>query len=84
MVKSFIDVVQGSPRTRLGIPFKTKNPLSGTNTPPAEPPFDFKLHGRLVPAYSRVQPGEEKDPSSTRRGSAVRLELATNDAGPDA
>ena len=26
MVKSFIDVVQDSPRTGLGIPVKTKNP----------------------------------------------------------
>ena len=50
MVKSFIDVVQDSPRTRLATPVKTKNPLSRTNTPPAEPPFGFKLHGRLVPA----------------------------------
>ena len=50
MVKSFIDVVQDSPRTGLDIPAKTKNPLSRTNTPPAEPPFGFKLHGQLVPA----------------------------------
>ena len=55
MAKSFIDVVQDSPRTRLGIPVKTKNPLSRTNTPPAEPRFGFKLHGRLVPAYSHVR-----------------------------
>ena len=55
MAKSFIDVVQDSPRTRLGIPVKTKNPLYRTNTPPAEPPFGFKFHGRLVPAYSRVR-----------------------------
>ena len=50
MAKSFIDVVQDSPRTGLGIPIKTKNPLSRTNTPPAEPPFGFKLRGQLVPA----------------------------------
>ena len=50
MAKSFIDVVQDSPRTGLGIPAKTKNPLSRTKTPPAEPPFGFKLHGWLVPA----------------------------------
>ena len=33
MAKSFIDVVQDSPRTGLGIPVKTKKPLSRTNTP---------------------------------------------------
>ena len=49
MAKSFIDVVQDSPRMGLGIPVKTKNPLSRTKTPPAEPPFGFKLHGWLVP-----------------------------------
>ena len=50
MAKSFIDVVHDSPRTGLGIPVKTKNPLYRTNTPPAEPPFGFKLHGWFVPA----------------------------------
>ena len=50
MAKSFIDIVQDSPRTGLGIPVKTKKPLFRTNTPPAEPPFGFKLHGWLVPA----------------------------------
>ena len=35
MAESFIDVVQDSLRTGLGIPVKTKNPLSRTNTPPA-------------------------------------------------
>ena len=50
MAKSFIDVVQESPRTGLGIPVKTKSHLSRTRTPPAEPPFGFKLHGWLVPA----------------------------------
>ena len=33
MVKSFIDVVQDCLRTRLGVPVRTKNPLSRTNTP---------------------------------------------------
>ena len=47
MAKSFIDVVQDSPRTGLGIPVKTK-------TPPAEPPFGFKLHGWLVLLKSRT------------------------------
>ena len=37
MAKSFIDVVQDSPRTGLGIPVKTKKPLSRTNTRPEEP-----------------------------------------------
>ena len=50
MVKSFKDVVQDSPRTGLGIPVKTKNLLSQTNTPSVEPPFGFKLRGQLVPA----------------------------------
>ena len=34
----------------LGIPVKTENPLYRTNTPPAESPFGFKLHGQFVPA----------------------------------
>ena len=41
MAKSFKDVVQDSPRTGLGIPVRTKNPLSRTKTPPTEPPFGF-------------------------------------------
>ena len=49
MAKSFQDVVQDSSRTGLGIPVETKKPLSRTNTPPVEPPFGFKLRGRLVP-----------------------------------
>ena len=36
MAKSFIDVVQDSPRTGPGIPVKTKKPLSQTNTPAAQ------------------------------------------------
>ena len=55
MAKSFIDVVHDSPRTGLGIPVKTKNPLFRTNTPPAEPSFGFELRGQLVPAWSRVR-----------------------------
>ena len=54
MAKSFIDVVKDSPRTGLGIPVKTKKPLSRTNTQPAEPAFGFKLHGWLVPLKSRT------------------------------
>ena len=50
MAKSFKDFVQDSPRTGLGILSKTKKPVSRTNTPPTEPPFGFKLRGRLVPA----------------------------------
>ena len=53
MAKSFIDVVQDSPRAGLGIPIKTKNPLSQTILPLAEPPFGFKLRKRLVPVFSR-------------------------------
>ena len=54
MAQSFIDVVQDSPRTRLGIPVKTKKPLFRTNKPLAEPPIGLKLHGQLILAYSRV------------------------------
>ena len=50
MAKSFNDAVQDSLGTGLGIPVKTKNSLSRTNTLPTEPPFGFKLRGRLVPA----------------------------------
>ena len=50
MAKSFIDVVQGSPRTGLGIPVGTKNPLYRTNTPPVGPLFGFELRRQLVPA----------------------------------
>ena len=42
MAKSFKNVVHDSLRTGLGIPVKTKNPLSQSNTPPVEPPFSFK------------------------------------------
>ena len=49
MAKSFKDVLQDSPRTGLGIPVKTKNPLSRTNTPPAEPPFGFKFRPMFSP-----------------------------------
>ena len=55
MAKSFKDVVQFSPRTGLGIPVEIKKPLSRSNTPPTEPPFGFKLRGRLVPASSHVR-----------------------------
>ena len=50
MAKSFKDIVQDSPKTGLGIPVKTKHPLSRTNILPVELPFGFKLHGWLVPA----------------------------------
>ena len=50
MAKSFIDVVQDSSRMGLGIPVRTRIPLSQTKTLPAEPPFGFKLRVRLVPA----------------------------------
>ena len=33
---------------------KPKKPVSRTNTPPAEPPFGFKLHGSLVPLKSHT------------------------------
>ena len=50
MAKYFKDVVQESPRTGLGIPVKTKKPLSRTNTPPTQPLYGFKVRKRLVSA----------------------------------
>ena len=52
MAKSFIDLVQDSPRSSLGIPVKSENLLSRTILPLAGPPFGFKLHERLVPLLS--------------------------------
>ena len=55
MAKSVIDVEQGYPRTGLGIPVETKNPVYRTNTPPAEPPLrletsnDFEQIGQPSP-----------------------------------
>ena len=48
-----MEVVQDSPKTSLGIPVKTKNPLYRTMLPHAKPHFDFKLHERLVSVLSR-------------------------------
>ena len=50
MAESLKDVVQDSPRMGLGIPDKTKKPLSRTNAPPLELSFGFTLRGRLIPA----------------------------------
>ena len=61
MAKSFIDVVQDSPRTLL---VKTKNPLSRTNTPPVEPPFDFKLRRKSI--LPRLNSSRQRSESSTR------------------
>ena len=69
MAKSFIDVVQDSPRTRIGIPVKTKDPFFRTNTPPAGPPVCSEVHERLVAAYSRVRlfrPPPQSAPSPIR------------------
>ena len=52
MAKSFIEVVHDSPRTSLGIPVKTKNPLSRTTLPLTGPPFGFKLHEWMVPVLN--------------------------------
>ena len=50
MAKSFIDVVQDSPRTGVGIPVKTKKtPLTNQYTARGTA-FSFKLRGQLVPA----------------------------------
>ena len=53
MEKFFIDVVQDSSRTSLGIRVKTKNLLSRNILSLAGPPLAFKLHERLVPVLSR-------------------------------
>ena len=45
MTKSFIDVVQDSPKTGLDIPFKTKEPPLLNQSPPAEPPFGLNFTG---------------------------------------
>ena len=83
MAKSFKSVVQDSHRMGLGIPVKTKKPLSQTNTPPAEPPFGFKLRGRMVPAYSRVRlfrhPFANRLAASTKGG---MNRFFPRDAGP--
>ena len=94
MAKFFKDVVQDSPRTGLGIPVKTKNTLSRTNTPPTESPFGFKLCGRLVPAVgsrplgkptSRDSHGRNKRiPSPNDVNSQVRPRRRTAGASPDA
>ena len=49
MAKSFIDVVQDSPSMGLGIPVKTKNPLSWTIMQLAGSPLGFKLNEWMVP-----------------------------------
>ena len=53
MAESSLDVVQDSRGTSLGIPVKTKNPLSRTILPLAGPPFGFELHELLVSVLSR-------------------------------
>ena len=55
MAKSFIDVVQDSPRTVVSISVETKKPPLTNQYTAAEPPFGFKLCGQLVPALSRVR-----------------------------
>ena len=52
MAKSFIDIVQDSSRTSLGIHVKTKNPLSRIILL-VGPPFGYNLHEWLVPVLSR-------------------------------
>ena len=65
MAKSFIDVVQDSPRTGLGIPVKTKKTLSRTKTPPAEPPFGIKLYADSQIRPRRRKAGAGPDANST-------------------
>ena len=55
MAKYFIDVVQDSPTTGLGIPVESKKSLYRSITPPTEPPFSFKPRRQLVPTESRVR-----------------------------
>ena len=56
MAKSFMDVIQDSPRTGLGIPGETKN------TPPAEPFFGFKLRG----SWFQLNPPSDTYPDRPR------------------
>ena len=44
----FIDVIQDSPRTSLGLPVETKNHFTRTILPLAGPPFGFTLYKQLV------------------------------------
>ena len=93
MAKSFIDVVQDSPRTDLGILIKTKNLLSRTILSFTEPPFGFKHHERLVPVLSRkrlfrhlfavVPPSRPRACSANRdatRARSIKFSLATGAA----
>ena len=83
MAKSFIDVVQDSPKTRLGIPVKSKKPLSRTNTT-----ISSSSHPR--PTATRTldltdpprQLREEKSPFPHRRSNPVRLGRAIRGVGP--
>ena len=83
MAKSFIDVVQYSPRTRLVIPVPAysrvrlfRHPFAWTPPPPAARPVGLTNQPR--------HPGEGKDPSPNRCGSPVRPGLATKGADLDA
>ena len=85
MAKSFIDEVQVSPRTGLGIPVKTKKKtLSRTILPLTEPLFGYKLHERLVPvsSYERLfrHPFAGVSPPRRRACSAIRGAAKARDA----
>ena len=99
IAKYFIDVVQDSPRTGLGIPVKTKNPLYRTNTPPAEPPFAggwsqlkvtydssvLRSPGIFIRGHTPVRQGRNKrNPPPNDLDSRVRPRRRTAGAGPDA
>ena len=53
MTESSINIVEDSPKTGLGIPVKTKNPLSRIKLLPTGPFFGFELGERLLPVLSQ-------------------------------
>ena len=76
MAKSFIDIVQDSPKTGLDIPVKTKKPLSRTNTPPTEPSFVFTLAALVRGGIQRFLPERRGQPSPSETQDPMKFLLA--------
>ena len=74
MAKSFKDVVQDSPRTGLGIPVQTKNPLSRTNTKSVRPGLPFAATRPLGKPTSANQGSNKKISPPNDADSQVRPE----------
>ena len=86
MAKSFIDVVQDSPRTGLGIPVKASSLKSRTTLPsfirPGLPSAAARPLGRLT---SRASQGRNKAiPPPDDADGQVRTRRRTAGAGPEA